>query len=109
MDECDCQMVTTEELKLLLASDRPGEKERAAGYLVRLLTSAEKTERQRGCELFEEAINHALFCSCLDYRSLTAGFTHPLLGVVARTVESWAARGDGITAGKGVPSGGARP
>jgi hypothetical protein len=109
MDDCDCQMVTTEQLKLLLESDQPGEKERAAGYLVQLLTSTKKKERERGYELFEESINHVLFCSCLNYRSLTGGFTHPLLGVLARTVESWATRSETIKAGDSTLTRSARP
>ena len=90
MDDCNCPLVTTAELKALLNSENAQEKEQAIACLLALLTSRDERARARGYELFEEGINDALFCSCLNYRSLVRGFTHPLLQVVTRAVETWA-------------------
>ena len=91
MSGCNCQLMTKEELKALTGVDRPDEREQAIGYLVSLLTSRDAEVRRRGYELFEEGLNEALFCSCLSYGSLTGGFTAPLVEIVARAVEAWAA------------------
>jgi hypothetical protein len=91
MNGCNCQLMTREELKALMGSDKPDEREQAIGYLVSLLTSQDAEVRHRGYELFAEGLNAALFCSCLNYGSLTGGFTAPLVNIVARAVEAWAA------------------
>lgn len=41
--------------------------------------------------VFAEGINDALFCSCFNYGSLVGAFTHPLLDVMTRSLEIWAA------------------
>lgn len=91
MDHCDCPLVTSDELKALLDSDDAERNEQAVAHLVKLLTSQDEQARARGYQLFEEGIADALFCSCLNYRALVGGFTHPLLKVVRKSVETWAA------------------
>jgi len=81
-----------DELKLLLNSDQGTDHEKAVQYLVGLLTSPDKGMRRRGCELFEEGLNEGLYQSCLNYRSLVGGVTHPLISVLTRSVEAWSAR-----------------
>jgi hypothetical protein len=92
MDSCDCRTVSMEQLKVLLESDRPEETEQAVAHLVRLLTSDDKDDRDRGYHLFRQGLEQALFRSCLNYGSLVRSFTHPLVNVLARTTESWASR-----------------
>jgi hypothetical protein len=91
MESCDCQMITRDELKALVRSDHADEREQAIGFLVDLLTSADEDTRRRGYEFFEEGLKEALFCSCLNYGSLAGGFTDPLVDIVVRAVEFWAA------------------
>ena len=55
--------VTADELKLLLNSDQRADKEKAVQYLVGLLTSPDREMRDRGCELFKEGLNEALYQS----------------------------------------------
>lgn len=93
MNDCDCQMAPAEQLKNMLSLDRPKEKEQAIAYLVGLLTSEDRMDRNHGYQLFHEGIDEALFCSCLDYGSLVGSSTNPLLEVLARAIELWAARG----------------
>ncbi len=85
--------MTVEELNAMFRSDRPEERSRAAGYLVEKLTSQDAGSRAQGHELLGAAFNDALYQSCLNYRSLVGGFTHPLLDVVRRSVELWAQAG----------------
>jgi hypothetical protein len=91
MNGCECQRLTQDELKALVCSDQSEGREQAVGLLVRLLTSSDERERLRGYELFRESLSEVLFCSCLNYGSLAGGFTGPLLDIVTRTVELWAA------------------
>ena len=97
INSCDCQMLTKDELQALVRSDQPDLRERAVARLVSLLTSHDEATRRHGYELFREGIADALFCSCLDYGSLASGFTDPLVDIVTRAVEFWAAssRGEG--------------
>ena len=90
MTRCECQMAGASELRGRLNSDKPDEREQAVNYLVSLLTSRDESDRHHGYELYKEGIDEALFRSCLEYRGLIGGFTHPLLDVVARAVEFWA-------------------
>lgn len=94
MNNCDCQMMTRDELKALVHPDQAEEREQAVGFLVGLLTSTDQKERLRGYELFREGLSEALYCSCLNYGSLAGGFTDPLLDIVTRAVEFWAASVD---------------
>jgi hypothetical protein len=91
MLECNCRMMTTGELKALVQSDDAAKREEAIGHLVSLLTSTNGIERRRGYELFGDGVAATLFHSCLNYGSLTSGFTDPLVEIVVRTVEAWAA------------------
>lgn len=50
-------------------------KERMLTHIEALLTSGDAQMRARGYALLEEGINDALFCSCLNYRSLGGSFT----------------------------------
>ncbi len=92
MSDCNCQMAPAEQLKNLLNSDRPKDKEQAIACLVGFLTSEDRMDRDHGYQLFHEGIDEALFCSCLDYGSLVGGSTNPLLEALSRAVELWAAR-----------------
>ena len=91
MDGCNCQTLTTDELKSLVGSDDPQRREQAAEWLVSLLTSENVQARCRGYEFLNEGLTEALYCSCLNYRGLVGGFTQPLLDAVTRSVEFWAA------------------
>jgi hypothetical protein len=95
MERCDCQMITQDELKALVRSDNSDDREQAVGFLVDLLTSTDEDTRRRGYESSEEGLKEALFCSCLNYGSLTGGFTDPLVDIVVRAVEFWAASSRG--------------
>jgi hypothetical protein len=79
-----------EDLKSLLLSERSGDSEKAIGTLVGLLSSRIEEKRARGYALYREALEEALYRSCLNYRSLVRGFTHPLLSVMEQAIESWA-------------------
>ncbi len=84
-------MLTSEALKALIASTAASDREQAVDGLVQLLTSPRSEERKRGCELFQEGLGEALFRSCLNYSALVGGVQHPLVDVLKRTVERWAA------------------
>jgi len=88
---CNCPMMTKGELNALVQSDDDAKREEAIAYLVSLLTSTDASERRRGYELFGDGVAAALFRSCLDYGSLAGGFTDPLVAIVMRAVETWAA------------------
>ena len=90
MSDCNCLMMARSELKDLIRSDRSAERDEAVGCLVSLLTASDEPTRRRGYELFKQGMGEALFCSCLNYGSLTGGFTDPLIDVVTRVVEFWA-------------------
>jgi hypothetical protein len=90
MTRCDCQL-GREELDALVRSEKPEEREAAIAHVVHLLTSADPDTRRQGYALFEEGISEALFCSCLNYGSLASGFTEPLVDILVRAVEFWAA------------------
>ena len=92
MNDCNRQTVSAGKLNILLRSDRPEEKEQAVAQLVDLLTSEDSEDHNRAYRLFQEGIDEALFCSCLNYGSLVHSFTHPLLDVLARAIERWAGR-----------------
>lgn len=109
MDACDCQMMTRDELKALVRSDQSAEREQAVGFLVSLLTSADEDTRRRGYELFKEGLSEALFCSCLNYGLLTGGFTDPLVDIVMRAVEFWAASREAYGAAENSSRGMRRP
>ncbi len=79
-----------EDLKSLLLSERSGDSEKAIGTLVGLLSSRIEEKRARGYALYREALEEALYRSCLNYRSLVRGFTHPLLSVMEQAIETWA-------------------
>ncbi len=81
----------SEQIDTLLLSDEERERERASEELVRLLTSTDRNDRLRGYAMFREGLNEALYRSCLNYRSLVGGFTHPLETILARAIEAWAA------------------
>jgi hypothetical protein len=83
----------SEQIETLLLSDEERERERAIEELVRLLTSTDRDDRLKGYAMFRERLNEALYRSCLNYRSLVGGFTHPLATILARAIEAWA-RGD---------------
>lgn len=83
-------MTKKRDLKALLHSAREADREAAIQCLAELLTSRDSDVRRQGYELFEEGLKEALYQSCLNYGSLTGGFTHPLVTVVLRTVEAWA-------------------
>lgn len=91
MESSKCQ-ITTAELKALFETGFPKDSAKAIERLVDLLTSHDRNDRTRGYEMFETAVNDALFCSCLNYGSLVGGFTHPLREVMAKAIESWAER-----------------
>jgi hypothetical protein len=91
MNSCNCQMMIKDELQALVRSDRPDLRERAVAHLASLLTSPEEATRRYGYELFREGIADVLFCSCLDYGSLASGFADPLVDIVTRAIEFWAA------------------
>ncbi len=93
MNECNCQMMTSDEVSALVRSDRSAERDQAVDCLVRLLTSTDEGERRRGYEFFAEGLAETLFCSCLNYGSLARGSTDPLVEIVTRTVEFWARSG----------------
>jgi hypothetical protein len=95
MNSCDCQLMTKDELKTLVSSERSDQRERAVAHLASLLTSRDEETRHHGYELFREGLADALFCSCLDYGSLAGGFTDPLVDIVTRAVEFWAASSGG--------------
>jgi hypothetical protein len=99
MLSCNCQMMTKSELDALFQSDDAARREEAIGYVVGLLTSMDAAERRHGYELFGEGVADALFRSCLNYGSLTGGFTDPLVAIVKRTVEAWAASRGGEVSG----------
>ena len=54
-------------------------------------SSRDEDTRGRGYEFFKEGLSEALFCSCLNYGSLTGRLTDPLVDIVVRAVEFWAA------------------
>lgn len=87
-------MITKAELNALVQSDDSAKREEAIAYLVSLLTSTDAAERRHGYELFGDGVAAALFRSCLNYGSLASGFTDPLVDIVVRTVEAWAASGE---------------
>jgi hypothetical protein len=91
--------MTKDELKILVRSERSDQKERAVAHLAGLLTSRDEETRRQGYELFREGLADALFCSCLDYGSLAGGFTNPLVEIVTRAIESWAASPGGDDVG----------
>jgi hypothetical protein len=84
--------MTAAELKALFETGSSEDRAKAIDHLVGLLTSYDRDERARGYHLFGEAINDALFCSCLNYGALVEGFTHPLQAVMGKAIESWAER-----------------
>lgn len=85
--------IMVEEVKALLVSEAEHDREQAIEHLIALLTSPEKGARERGYELFGEGLNEALYRSCLNYRGLVGGFTHPLVTALARSIETWAESG----------------
>lgn len=87
----DERALTRERLQVLVRSEKPEEREEAITHVVSLLISPDAHSRRCGYELFKEAVSEALFRSCLDYGSLAGGFTEPLVEIVTRTVECWAA------------------
>jgi hypothetical protein len=96
MHACNPQLIK-DELQSLVRSERKEEREAAVAHVVRLLTSADAEVRRQGYALFREGIAETLFCSCLNYGSLAGGFTEPLIDIVTRTVEFWAAGSAGRT------------
>jgi hypothetical protein len=110
MSECNCPLMTRDELKALVRSERSDQREQAVAHLAGLLTSRDEETRHHGYELFREGLADALFCSCLNYGSLAEGFTNPMVEIVTRAIESWAASpGGGEGDGVGIPvPGGAR-
>jgi hypothetical protein len=94
MEASDCQMMTRDELKALVRSERSDDREQAVRTLVNLLTSSDANVRGRGYELFREGLAEVLFRSCLNYGSLAGGFTDPLVDVLSCAVEFWAAPGE---------------
>lgn len=94
MLECNCRVMTTGELNALVQSDDAAKRDEAIGHLVSLLTSTNEDDRRHGYELFGDGLAATLFSSCLNYGSLTSGFTDPLVEIVMRTVEAWAASGE---------------
>jgi hypothetical protein len=84
-------MMTEGELNALVQSDDGAKREEAIVYLVSLLTSTDAAERRHGYALFGDGVAATLFRSCLNYGSLASGFTDPLVDIVVRTVENWAA------------------
>jgi hypothetical protein len=84
-------MMTKGELNALVQSDDSAEREEAIAYLVSPLTSTDAADRRHGYELFGDGVAATLFRSCLNYGSLASGLTDPLVDIVARTVETWAA------------------
>ena len=91
MPTCNCPMMTRGELGALVQSDDGAKREEAIAHLVSLLTSTDAAKRRHGYELFGDGVAGTLFSSCLNYGSLASGLTDPLVDIVARTVETWAA------------------
>ena len=91
MQTCNCPMMTKGELNALVQSDDGARREEAIAYLVSMLTSGDAAERRHCYELFGDGVAAALFRPCLNYGSLARGFTDPLVDIVVRTVETWAA------------------
>jgi hypothetical protein len=83
-------MMADDDIKTLLSSEEEHQRDRAIEHLVRLLTSPDRTDREEGCALYREGLNEALYRSCLNYRSLVGGFTHPLVTILARAIDAWA-------------------
>lgn len=71
LNSCDCQLMTRDELKALVHSERSDQRARAVAHLASLPRDEET--RRHGYELFREGLADALFCSCLDYGSLATG------------------------------------
>lgn len=82
----------SQKLTALLEPGHAEASEQAIDYLVAALTAGDEATRKQGYEMLDEALKEALYRSCLDYGSLAGGFTRPLLTVMMRTVEAWAAR-----------------
>ena len=84
--------MTSDELKALLYSSRSQEAEHAIEYLVAALTDRDERARKHGYALLDGALKEALYQSCLNYGSLLGSFTQPLMTVMTRAVEAWAAQ-----------------
>ena len=82
--------VAREALHALLPGEGGDERSAAIAALVDMLSSQDVRLREEGYCLFQGALDEALFQSCLNYRSLVRGFTHPLVSVLAATIERWA-------------------
>jgi hypothetical protein len=91
MTAYNCRVMTKDELRALVCSEQPAEREEAVRFLVALLTATDDDARCRGYEFFREGLSEALFHSCLNYGSLAGGFTDPLVDTVTRAIEFWAA------------------
>ena len=83
--------MTRQELQSLLTSARIEQQKQGIEYLVALLCSDDRPVRLRGFALLREQLEEALYQSCLNYRGLVRGFTHPLEMVMEQAIERWAA------------------
>ena len=83
--------MTRSELQSLLGSDRSDRLRQGVEHLVALLASRDRAWRLRGYAALHEQLEEALYQSCLNYRSLVRGFTHPLEAVMEEAIERWAA------------------
>jgi hypothetical protein len=82
--------MTRNELQSLLSSDQRDCRRRGVEHLVALLSSHDRASRLRGYATWREQLEEALYQSCLNYRSLVRGLTHPLETVMEETIECWA-------------------
>jgi hypothetical protein len=82
--------MTRQELQSLLTSGRTERQKEGVEYLVSLLCSRDRPIRLRGFEVLREQLEEALYQSCLNYRGLVRGFTHPIETVMEEAIERWA-------------------
>lgn len=106
-------LAAPERLHALLTGAEGGDRNAAITALVDMLSSQDGGLRRQGYRLFQDGLDEALFQSCLNYRSLVRGFTHPLVKVLEETIERWActagARGAPFRDGQPPDPGQSRP
>lgn len=83
--------MTRDELRSLLGSDQSERWRQGMEHLVALLASRDRARRLSGYAMLRDQLEEALYQSCLNYRSLVRGFTHPLESVIEEAIERWAA------------------
>lgn len=83
--------MTRAELQSLLNSDQRDRRRMGVEHLAGLLSSRDRGRRLDGYAVLREQLEEALYQSCLNYRSLVRGFTHPIETVMEEVIERWAA------------------